>query len=141
MSSLMRKVTETPGVQGLREQNARVPTFLEGEPLTAYIEKDTARVTVFSRSSLAEKPSRTAAVGAGVVVCWRCLHVPFFGSPALSVTRWVELGLTLFTALIGVVVMFGSVEQGIGWGDTGPEPGLLPPSASAAAVERRQPAR
>ncbi|MHC8304774.1 tripartite tricarboxylate transporter TctB family protein [Pseudomonas sp. PB3P13] len=47
-------------------------------------------------------------------------------SPALVGTRWVELGLTLFTALIGVVVMFGSVEQGIGWGDSGPEPGYFP---------------
>ena len=47
-------------------------------------------------------------------------------SPALVGTRWVELGLTLFTTLIGVVVMFGSVEQGIGWGDSGPEPGYFP---------------
>ena len=47
-------------------------------------------------------------------------------SPALVGTRWVELGLTLFTTLIGVVVMFGSIEQGIGWGDSGPEPGYFP---------------
>ena len=47
-------------------------------------------------------------------------------SPALVGTRWVELGLTLFTTLIGAVVMFGSVEQGIGWGDSGPEPGYFP---------------
>jgi hypothetical protein len=47
-------------------------------------------------------------------------------SPALVGTRWVELGLTLFTTLIGVVVMYGSVEQGIGWGDSGPEPGYFP---------------
>lgn len=47
-------------------------------------------------------------------------------SPALIGTRWVELGLTLFTTLIGVVVMFGSIEQGIGWGDAGPEPGYFP---------------
>jgi hypothetical protein len=47
-------------------------------------------------------------------------------SPALVGTRWVELGLTVFTALIGVVVMYGSVEQGIGWGDAGPEPGYFP---------------
>lgn len=40
--------------------------------------------------------------------------------------RWVELGLGLFTLLIGAVVMFGSVEQGIGWGDSGPEPGYFP---------------
>lgn len=47
-------------------------------------------------------------------------------SPALVGTRWVELGLALFTTLIGVVVMFGSLEQGIGWGDAGPEPGYFP---------------
>ena len=47
-------------------------------------------------------------------------------SPALVGTRWVELGLTVFTTLIGVVVMFGSVEQGIGWCDSGPEPGYFP---------------
>jgi uncharacterized membrane protein YhaH (DUF805 family) len=41
-------------------------------------------------------------------------------------TRWVELGLALFTLLIGAVVMAGSVEQGIGWGDSGPEPGYFP---------------
>ena len=47
-------------------------------------------------------------------------------SSSLVGTRWVELGLAVFTALIGVVVMFGSVEQGIGWGDAGPEPGYFP---------------
>lgn len=47
-------------------------------------------------------------------------------SPALVGTRWVELGLGLFTCLIGAVVMLGSVEQGIGWGDAGPEPGYFP---------------
>lgn len=44
----------------------------------------------------------------------------------LVATRWVELGLALFTLVIGAVVMFGSVEQGIGWGDAGPEPGYFP---------------
>jgi hypothetical protein len=47
-------------------------------------------------------------------------------STALVSTRWVELGLSAFTLLVGVVVMFGSVEQGIGWGDAGPEPGYFP---------------
>lgn len=47
-------------------------------------------------------------------------------STPLVATRWVELGLGLFTLLIGAVVMFGSVEQGIGWGDSGPEPGYFP---------------
>ena len=47
-------------------------------------------------------------------------------SSSLVGTRWVELGLAVFTALIGVVVMLGSLEQGIGWGDAGPEPGYFP---------------
>lgn len=47
-------------------------------------------------------------------------------STPLLGTRWVELGLGLFTLLIGAVVMFGSLEQGIGWGDAGPEPGYFP---------------
>lgn len=47
-------------------------------------------------------------------------------STPLVATRWVELGLGLFTLLIGAVVMFGSIEQGIGWGDSGPEPGYFP---------------
>lgn len=47
-------------------------------------------------------------------------------TPALIATRWVELGLALFTLLIGAVVMYGSLEQGIGWGDSGPEPGYFP---------------
>lgn len=42
---LMRKVTQTPEFKAYVAQNALVPTFLEGEPLTAYIEQDTARVT------------------------------------------------------------------------------------------------
>ncbi|OCR23088.1 tripartite tricarboxylate transporter TctB [Pseudomonas syringae] len=45
---------------------------------------------------------------------------------ALVGTRWVELGLALFTLLLGAVVMYGSLEQGIGWGDSGPEPGYFP---------------
>lgn len=47
-------------------------------------------------------------------------------SPALLGTNRVELGLALFTALLGAVIMLASVEQGIGWGDAGPEPGYFP---------------
>jgi hypothetical protein len=47
-------------------------------------------------------------------------------STSLVSSRWVELGLGFFTLLIGTVVMFGSIEQGIGWGDAGPEPGYFP---------------
>ena len=42
---LMRKVSQTPEFKNYIAQNALVPTFLEGEPLNAYIEQDTARVT------------------------------------------------------------------------------------------------
>lgn len=47
-------------------------------------------------------------------------------TPALVSTRWVELGLALFTATVGTVVMVGSHASGIGWGDAGPEPGYFP---------------
>ncbi|MGK8705291.1 tripartite tricarboxylate transporter TctB family protein [Metapseudomonas otitidis] len=47
-------------------------------------------------------------------------------SAALLGIRWVEGGLALFTAALGVVVMLGSVESGIGWGDAGPEGGYFP---------------
>lgn len=45
---------------------------------------------------------------------------------ALVSTRCVEIGLALFTAAIGAVVMYGSHLSGIGWSDAGPEPGYLP---------------
>ena len=44
----------------------------------------------------------------------------------LVATRWVEIGLALFTAALGSVVMFGSVDIGIGWGDSGPQAGYFP---------------
>lgn len=44
-TELMRKVSQTPEFAAYVKQNALVPTFLEGDQLTAYIEKDTARVT------------------------------------------------------------------------------------------------
>ena len=47
-------------------------------------------------------------------------------STSLVSTRGIELGLSVFTLAIGAVVMFGSLEQGIGWGDSGPEPGYFP---------------
>lgn len=46
-------------------------------------------------------------------------------APALSI-RIAELGVALFTALIGVVAMIGSYEQGVGWSDAGPESGYFP---------------
>lgn len=44
----------------------------------------------------------------------------------LVATRWVEIGLALFTAVLGGIVMVGAVEIGIGWSDTGPEAGYFP---------------
>lgn len=44
----------------------------------------------------------------------------------LVATRWVEIGLALFTAALGGLVMVGAVDIGIGWGDTGPEAGYFP---------------
>ncbi|WP_166366194.1 tripartite tricarboxylate transporter TctB family protein [Pseudomonas akapageensis] len=45
---------------------------------------------------------------------------------ALVGTRWVELGLALFTAALGGVVMYGSASSGIGWDDAGPQAGYFP---------------
>jgi hypothetical protein len=45
---------------------------------------------------------------------------------ALVSTRWVELGLAIFTALVGVGVMYGSYTSGIGWDDSGPQSGYFP---------------
>ncbi|RPO27943.1 tripartite tricarboxylate transporter TctB, partial [Pseudomonas aeruginosa] len=36
----------------------------------------------------------------------------------LVATRWVEIGLALFTAALGAIVMYGSQDIGIGWGDS-----------------------
>jgi tripartite-type tricarboxylate transporter receptor subunit TctC len=43
-TELMRKVSQTPEFAAYVKQNALVPTFLEGDQLSAYIEQDTARV-------------------------------------------------------------------------------------------------
>lgn len=44
-TELMRKVSQAPEFKAYVTQNALVPTFLEGDQLTAYIQQDTARVT------------------------------------------------------------------------------------------------
>lgn len=44
----------------------------------------------------------------------------------LVATRWVEIGLALVTAALGSIVMVGSIDIGIGWGDSGPEAGYFP---------------
>lgn len=40
--------------------------------------------------------------------------------------RSVELGLAVFTAIFALVVIYGSVLAGIGWGDEGPKAGFFP---------------
>jgi putative tricarboxylic transport membrane protein len=40
--------------------------------------------------------------------------------------RWVELGMTLLTAMFAVVVIFGSVKAGHGWAFDGPQAGFFP---------------
>lgn len=40
--------------------------------------------------------------------------------------RSVEGGMAVFTALFGVVTMFGATEYGVKWSASGPEPGLFP---------------
>jgi hypothetical protein len=40
--------------------------------------------------------------------------------------RAVEIGMTLFTALIGAITIYGSLKVGIGWGVEGPKSGFFP---------------
>jgi putative tricarboxylic transport membrane protein len=40
--------------------------------------------------------------------------------------RNVEIGVAIATALFAVVIMIGSLQVGIGWGDEGPRPGFFP---------------
>jgi hypothetical protein len=47
-------------------------------------------------------------------------------SPTLLTRFSMEIATSLFTALIGAVVTFGSLEFGTGWGDAGPQPGYFP---------------
>ena len=44
----------------------------------------------------------------------------------LVATRWVEIGLALFTAALGAIVMYGSQDIGVGWCDSVPEAGYFP---------------
>lgn len=40
--------------------------------------------------------------------------------------RAVEIGVSLFTALFGAIVLVGSLQVGIDWGAEGPRPGFFP---------------
>jgi hypothetical protein len=40
--------------------------------------------------------------------------------------RWVEAGLAVLTALLGLIVILGSLQVGIGWGVEGPRAGFFP---------------
>ncbi|MFL6930962.1 MAG: tripartite tricarboxylate transporter TctB family protein [Xanthobacteraceae bacterium] len=47
-------------------------------------------------------------------------------TPGGPLHRWVEAGVALFMILFGVVVVLGSLQVGIGWGDEGPKSGFFP---------------
>jgi putative tricarboxylic transport membrane protein len=40
--------------------------------------------------------------------------------------RSVEIGVTIATALFGLIIIVGSIEVGIGWGAEGPKSGFFP---------------
>ena len=40
--------------------------------------------------------------------------------------RSVEIGVAVFVAVFAVVVIIGSIQAGIGWGDEGPKAGFFP---------------
>ena len=40
--------------------------------------------------------------------------------------RSVEMGVAIATALLGVIIMLGSMDVGIGWGPEGPKSGFFP---------------
>ena len=40
--------------------------------------------------------------------------------------RSVEMGVAIATALLGVIIMLGSMDVGIGWGSEGPKSGFFP---------------
>jgi hypothetical protein len=44
---------------------------------------------------------------------------------ALTV-RTAEIGVALFTAALGLLVIYGSYDQGVGWNDSGPAAGYIP---------------
>jgi hypothetical protein len=46
--------------------------------------------------------------------------------PAVLSRRVAELLMAVFATVIGALVIVGSLEQGIGWGDVGPRPGYFP---------------
>ena len=45
--------------------------------------------------------------------------------PAITY-RAAEIGTSVVLALLGLIVMYGAMEQGTGWDDTGPQAGLFP---------------
>jgi hypothetical protein len=40
--------------------------------------------------------------------------------------RSVEIGVTIATALFGLIILWGSIDVGIGWGAEGPKSGFFP---------------
>jgi len=53
-------------------------------------------------------------------------EAPDPGSRSAFPTWIAELGMALFAAAVGAIVIYGSIEQGIGWGETGPDAGYFP---------------
>ena len=48
---------------------------------------------------------------------------PVSGGPS---HRWVEAGVAVLMALLGVIIIIGSMQVGIGWGPEGPKSGFFP---------------
>src|SRR5262245_35866035 len=48
------------------------------------------------------------------------------GQGAGPAQRSVEIGVTLATALFGVIIIIGSLQVGVGWGAEGPKSGFFP---------------
>jgi hypothetical protein len=48
--------------------------------------------------------------------------------------RMVEIGVTVFTLIFGIIVIIGSMQAGVGWGVEGPRAGFFPFYIGAAIV-------
>lgn len=53
-------------------------------------------------------------------------HTPHAGRHDGPSHRSVEIGVALFTALLGAITVYGSLKVGVGWGAEGPRSGFFP---------------